>query len=120
MAELERLRSEMSEKIVKLQQESDSVTQQLEESEMKASAAIKSAGTMETHLSEAQQLMEEETRQKLALSSKLRQLESEKEALQEQFEEDEELKKNYEKKLAELTIALQEYKKKADEECKFD
>jgi len=117
--ELERVRSEMQEKMLKLQQESDVLAQQLEDAETKASAAIKSASTIESQLSESQQLLEEETRQKLALSSKLRQLESEREAIQEQLEEDEEQKKNYEKKMAELTFAMQEMKKKADEEGKF-
>lgn len=114
--ELERVRSEVQEKMVKLQQEADTLTQQLEEAETKASAAIKSASTIEGQLSESQQLLEEETRQKLALSSKLRQIESEKEALQEQLEEDEEMKKNFEKKMNELTSQMQEMKKKADEE----
>jgi myosin protein heavy chain len=114
--ELERVRSEMQEKMLKLQQESDQLTAQLEDAETKASAAIKSASTIESQLSESQQLLEEETRQKLALSSKLRQIESEKEALQEQLEEDEEQRKNFEKKMTELTLQMQEMKKKADEE----
>lgn len=48
-------------------------------------------------------LLEEETRQKLSLSSKLRQLESEKDAVQEQLEEEEEAKKNLEKQVSILT-----------------
>jgi myosin protein heavy chain len=86
---------------------------------MKASAAIKSASNLESQLTESQQLLEEETRQKLALSSKLRQIESEKEALQEQLEEDEEMKKNYEKKLGDLNYTMAEMKKRAEEECKY-
>lgn len=43
--------------------------------------------------------MEEEAKQKLTLSSRLRQLESEKEALQDQLEEEEEAKKNLEKQV---------------------
>lgn len=95
-------------KKIKLEQESNVLTKQLEEAETKASIALKLAGTVESQLSESQQLLEEETRQKLALSSKLRQLESEKEALQEQLEEDSEVKKGYEKKMAELTAQMQE------------
>lgn len=83
---------------------------------MKAAAALKSAATQENQLAETQQLLEEETRQKLALSSKLRQLESEKESLQEQLEEDEEMKKNYERKLVEVNLQMQELKKKAEED----
>ncbi len=43
--------------------------------------------------------MEEETRQKLALSSRLKQVETEKETLQEQLEEEEKFKKNMEKQV---------------------
>ncbi|XP_063701487.1 myosin heavy chain, non-muscle isoform X1 [Culicoides brevitarsis] len=119
LAELERARSELQEKVIKLQQESENITQQLEDAELKASAALKAANTMESQLTESQQLLEEETRQKLALSSKLRQLESEKESLQEQLEDDEETKKNFEKKIAELNTAAQEYKKKAEEDSEI-
>ena len=47
-----------------------------------------------------QALLEEESRQKLSLSSKLRQVESEKDQLQEQLEEEEESKKNLEKQVS--------------------
>ncbi|XP_065073344.1 myosin heavy chain, non-muscle isoform X1 [Ochlerotatus camptorhynchus] len=116
LAEVERTRVELQDKVTKLQQETENITQQLDEAELKASAAIKSASNMESQLTEAQQLLEEETRQKLALSSKLRQIESEKEALQEQLEEDEEAKKNYEKKLAELNFTIQDMKKRSEED----
>lgn len=47
-----------------------------------------------------QEQLQDETRQKLALSTRLRQLESERESLQEQLDEEEETKKNLEKQLA--------------------
>lgn len=50
-----------------------------------------------------QELLQEETRQKLNLSSRIRQLEEEKNNLQEQQEEEEEARKNLEKQV----IALQ-------------
>lgn len=52
-----------------------------------------------------QELLQEETRQKLNLSSRIRQLEEEKNALQEQQEEDEEARKNLEKQM--LTLQAQ-------------
>ena len=52
-----------------------------------------------------QELLQEETRQKLNLSGRIRQLEEEKSALQEQQEEDEEARKNLEKQM--LTIQAQ-------------
>lgn len=96
---MERARSELADRVAKLSTESESITAQLEEAELRASAAIKSAATMETQLSEAQAQLEEETRQKLALNSRLRQVEGEKEALREQLEEEEENKKNLEKQV---------------------
>ncbi|KAJ8970545.1 hypothetical protein NQ317_005815 [Molorchus minor] len=108
---------ELQEKTVKLQQEVENVVQQLEEAELKASAAVKNQATIESQFAEAQTALEEETRQKLALSSKLRQLESDKEAMQEQIEEEEEAKKNLEKQLSVLTNQLAEAKKKAEDEA---
>ncbi|PSN45224.1 Myosin-11 [Blattella germanica] len=61
--------------------------------------------------------LEEETRQKLALSSRLRQIESEKEALQEQVEEEEEAKRNLEKQIVTMTQNLAEAKKRIEEEA---
>lgn len=61
--------------------------------------------------------LEEETRQKLALSSRLRQLESEKEALQEQVEEEEEAKKNLDKQIVAMTQNLADAKKRIEEEA---
>lgn len=46
-----------------------------------------------------QELLQEETRQKLSQSTKLRQLEEEQNNLKEQLEEEEEAKKNVEKQL---------------------
>jgi myosin protein heavy chain len=63
--------------------------------------------------------LEEETRQKLALSSRLRQLESEKEALQEQVEEEEEMKKNLEKQIVAMTQNLTDAKKRIEEEAEL-
>jgi len=61
--------------------------------------------------------LEEETRQKLALSSRLRQLESEKGALQEQVEEEEEAKKNLEKQILAMSQNVADAKKRIEEEA---
>lgn len=50
----------------------------------------------------SQELLQEETRQKLNLSSRIRQLEEEKNNLQEQQEEEEEARKNLEKQMLAL------------------
>lgn len=116
LAESERARAELADRVTKLLNESESISNQLEQAELKASAAVKSAATMESQLTETQTLLEEETRQKLTLSSKLRQLESEKEALQELVDEEEEAKKGMEKQVIALTLQLNEIKKRSDEE----
>lgn len=61
---------------------------------------MKNQATIESQFTETQAALEEETKQKLSLSSKLRQLESDKESLQEQIEEEEEAKKNLEKQVS--------------------
>lgn len=65
----------------------------------RASAAIKNQVAAEAQFNETQTALEEETKQKLALSSRLRQLEAEKEALKDQFEEEEDAKENLEKQV---------------------
>lgn len=63
-----------------------------------------------------QLLLEEETKLKLSLNSKLKQIESEKEILQEQLEEEEESKKNMEKQIVALNLQITESRKKMEEE----
>lgn len=88
------------------QAELDSVSVQLEELDAKATAATKQAAILESQLAEAQELQQEETRKKLDLNSRLRQIESEKANLQDQLEEEEEAKKNLEKQLSILTVQV--------------
>lgn len=74
LAEAERGRGEGSERLVRLQAEIDSLSVQLVEAESKLTVALKSQTSIEQQLAEVQALLEEETRQKLALSSRLRQV----------------------------------------------
>lgn len=53
-------------------------------------------------LSAEQELLQEENRQKLSLSTKLKQVEDEKNSLKEQLEEEEEAKRNLEKQISTL------------------
>lgn len=64
-----------------------------------------------------QLLLEEETKLKLSLNSKLKQIESKKEMLQEQLEEEEESKKNMEKQIVALNLQITESRKKMEEEA---
>ena len=54
LVESERTRAELADRVSKLLNESESITNQLEQAKLKASAAVKSAGTMETQLTETQ------------------------------------------------------------------
>lgn len=54
-----------------------------------------------------QELLQEETRLKLSLSTKLKQMEDEKNAFKEQLEEEEEAKKNLEKQISILQQQVQ-------------
>uniref|UniRef100_A0A8C3V292 Myosin heavy chain 10 n=1 Tax=Catharus ustulatus TaxID=91951 RepID=A0A8C3V292_CATUS len=85
VSEGERLRVELAEKANKLQV---------------SSASLRSCSALP--LPVFQELLQEETRQKLNLSSRIRQLEEEKNNLQEQQEEEEEARKNLEKQMLAL------------------
>uniref|UniRef100_A0A8C3UXT9 Myosin heavy chain 10 n=1 Tax=Catharus ustulatus TaxID=91951 RepID=A0A8C3UXT9_CATUS len=105
VSEGERLRVELAEKANKLQV---------------SSASLRSCSALP--LPVFQELLQEETRQKLNLSSRIRQLEEEKNNLQEQQEEEEEARKNLEKQMLALQaqvsccewqhLCLEETKKK--------
>uniref|UniRef100_A0A667ZP52 Myosin-9 n=1 Tax=Myripristis murdjan TaxID=586833 RepID=A0A667ZP52_9TELE len=64
-----------------------------------------------------QELLQEETRQKLSLGTRLRQLEDDQNSLREQLEEEEEAKKNVEKQLFTVQSQLADMKKKAEQEA---
>uniref|UniRef100_A0A8C9ZY88 Myosin-9 n=1 Tax=Sander lucioperca TaxID=283035 RepID=A0A8C9ZY88_SANLU len=64
-----------------------------------------------------QELLQEETRQKLANSTRLRQLEDEQNNLREQLEEEEEAKRNVEKQLQTVQAQLLEMKKKVEQDA---
>merc|ERR550534_2696158 len=116
LAEAERGRGEGSERLVRLQAEIDSLSVQLVEAESKLTVALKSQTSIEQQLAEVQALLEEETRQKLALSSRLRQADSERESLVNQLEDEEESKRQLEKQITILSVQVIELKKRADEE----
>uniref|UniRef100_A0A8C2IVJ8 Myosin, heavy chain 10, non-muscle n=1 Tax=Cyprinus carpio TaxID=7962 RepID=A0A8C2IVJ8_CYPCA len=68
------------------------------------------------HIIIISELLQEETRQKLNLSSRIRQLDEEKNSLLEQQEEEEEARRNLEKQLATLQAQLVETKKKLEDD----
>lgn len=65
----------------------------------RASAAVKNQTTIESQLAEAQTALEEETKQKLSLSLKLRHMEADKFDFQERLKEEVEARTNLEKQV---------------------
>lgn len=112
----EQMRQELLERFNKAQNELEFALQQLEDLEHRASSASKSSATLEAQLAEVQEVLQEETKQKLALSSRLRQLESEKENLNDQYDEAREIRQNLEKQLVTVQQQLGELKRKQQED----
>lgn len=88
LTETERQRTEYMERLDKKQKELDSVSQRLQEVETQFSQISKSSVLNLTHLEEQKAMVEEETAQKLALQVKNRQLEADKEKINELLEEE--------------------------------
>ncbi|KAK5914533.1 hypothetical protein CgunFtcFv8_008969 [Champsocephalus gunnari] len=88
---------------------SESERQRLEQAEKLAKAQVE----LES-LQDIQELLTEETRQKLSHSTRLRQLEDEQNNLKEQLEEEEEAKRNVEKQLMTVQAQLLEMKKRVE------
>ena len=89
LQESDKIGADSADKLSKVITELDLVSTALNEAENKASLASKNAEGLESQLSEATNLLEEETRQKLALNSKLRALEQSNASMTEQLEEEE-------------------------------
>merc|ERR1719340_76279 len=119
LQESEKICSDNADKVSKLVTELDLMSTALSEAESKKGHAVKTTEALESQLGEANALLEEETRQKLALNSKLRNLEQAKEAMSEQLEEEEESKRQLEKAFADVKTQLGEAKRKADEESEL-
>ncbi|XP_053109441.1 myosin-9 [Hemicordylus capensis] len=114
-AEGERVRTELAERVNKLQVELDNVSGLLNQSDSKSIKLAKDFSTLESQLQDTQELLQEETRQKLSLGTKLKQMEDEKNSFKEQLEEEEEAKRNLGKQISALQLQIAETKKKMDE-----
>uniref|UniRef100_A0A8C1J2L7 Myosin, heavy chain 10, non-muscle n=2 Tax=Cyprinus carpio TaxID=7962 RepID=A0A8C1J2L7_CYPCA len=112
-SEGEKVKGELSDRSHKLQVRAVTQTTNAEKKGIKLA---KDASSLESQLQDTQELLQEETRQKLNLSSRIRQLEEEKNSLQEQQEEEEEARRNLEKQLATLQSQLVETKKKLEDD----
>uniref|UniRef100_A0A8C5ZV98 Myosin-9 n=1 Tax=Marmota marmota marmota TaxID=9994 RepID=A0A8C5ZV98_MARMA len=111
----ERVRTELADKVTKLQVELDNVTGLLNQSDSKSSKLTKDFSALESQLQDTQELLQEENRQKLGLSTKLKQVEDEKSSLKEQLEEEEEARRTLEKQIATLHAQVTDMKKKMED-----
>ncbi|XP_065570729.1 myosin heavy chain, non-muscle-like isoform X3 [Artemia franciscana] len=115
LQESEGARSEVQDRLVRIQTDMESLVAQLVDAESRSVNATKSNAN--TELNEMQTQLEVETKQKLALNAKIRELESEKESLHYQVEDAEGAKRNFEEQISSLTVQLHEAKKHADNEA---
>ncbi len=88
------------------QMELESTVSQLEEADSKASSLGKQVAKLEGQLADSQEMLQEETRQKLAALSKLRGTEEKAESIQDQLEEEEEARRSLENKISQLNIQV--------------
>ena len=88
------------------QVELENVVSQFEEADTKASMLSKQVTSLEGQLADAQDMLQEETRTKLALQTKLRAAEDHADNFQEQLEEEEEARRQLESRLSQLNIQV--------------
>uniref|UniRef100_A0AAR2KX92 Myosin, heavy chain 11a, smooth muscle n=1 Tax=Pygocentrus nattereri TaxID=42514 RepID=A0AAR2KX92_PYGNA len=109
----EKQKAELGDRVAKITLES--VTNLLNEAEGKNIKLNKDVASLTSQVQDTQELLAEETRQKLQFSTKLRQMEDERNSLQEQLEEETEAKRNVERHVSTLNIQLSDFKKKLEE-----
>lgn len=105
LEESERLRTELEERFNKMTAELESANKALETSEAELSKLSRSDANNASVIAELRQNLEDETRAKLALQTRLRQAESEREVAKDAFDEEERNKQALEKHV--LTLQQQ-------------
>ncbi|XP_041425421.1 myosin-10 isoform X3 [Xenopus laevis] len=112
----EKIKAELAEKLQKLQAELDGVSGALGSTESKSIKLTKDLSTVQSQFQDTQELLQEETRQKLNFSSRVRQLEEEKNNLMENLEEEEAAKAQLNRQIQTLQQQLLESKKKMEDQ----
>uniref|UniRef100_A0A673HV86 Myosin-10-like n=1 Tax=Sinocyclocheilus rhinocerous TaxID=307959 RepID=A0A673HV86_9TELE len=115
LAQAEREREEREERLSKLQSELESLSSSLSSSESKSHRLSKEVSSLESQLHDVQELLQEETRQKLALGSRMRALEEEKAGLMERLEEEEEKTRELTRQIQNHTQQLSDLKRQTEE-----
>ncbi|XP_008290477.1 myosin-10 [Stegastes partitus] len=115
LVQADREREEREERLHKLQCEIESLSGNLSSSDSKTLRLSKEVSSLEGQLHDAKELLQDETRQKMALSSRVRALEEEKNGLMERLEEEEERAKELNRQIQTLTQQLAELRKQSEE-----
>uniref|UniRef100_A0A8C2GUP3 Myosin, heavy chain 11b, smooth muscle n=1 Tax=Cyprinus carpio TaxID=7962 RepID=A0A8C2GUP3_CYPCA len=115
-SESEKKREELGDAVSKLTMEYNNVNSILNEAESKNIKLSKDVASLNSQLQDTQELLADETRQKLNFSTRLRQMEDERNSLLEQTEEEAEARRNVERQASSLTTQANA-KKKLDEYC---
>nr|CDS26132.2 myosin heavy chain non muscle [Hymenolepis microstoma] len=118
LEESERIRAELEERLHKLTAELEGANKALEASEAELSKLARSDANSTTIIAELKQNLEDETRAKLALQTRLRQAESEREAAKDALDEEEQNKQALEKHVFLLQQQMDEVKSKVVEDAK--
>ncbi|XP_061572933.1 myosin-10 isoform X4 [Cololabis saira] len=115
LAQADREREDREERLHKLQSEIESLSGNLSSSETKSLRLAKEASSLDSQLHDARELLQDETRQKMALASRVRALEEEKNGLMERLEEEEERAKELSRQIQTHTQQLAELRKQSEE-----
>ncbi|XP_031431549.1 myosin-10 isoform X3 [Clupea harengus] len=115
LTQADREREEREDRIHKLQAEIESLSGSLSASESKSVRMVKDVSSLESQLHDAQELLQDETRQKLSLGSRMRTLEEEKSGLVERVEEEQERSKELTRQIQATMQQLAELKKQSED-----
>ncbi|ROL49888.1 Myosin-10 [Anabarilius grahami] len=115
LLQAEREREEREERLGKLQSELESLSNSLSSSDSKSHRLSKEVSSLESQLHDVQELLQDETRQKLALGSRVRALEEEKAGLMERLEEEEEKTRELTRQIQNHTQQLSDLKRQTEE-----
>ncbi|XP_039550441.1 myosin-10 isoform X4 [Pimephales promelas] len=115
LLQADREREEREERLSKLQSELESLSSSLASSDSKSHRLNKEVSSLESQLHDMQELLQEETRQKLTLGSRVRALEEEKTGLMERLEEEEEKTRELTRQIQNHTQQLSDLKRQTEE-----
>ncbi|XP_067305195.1 myosin-10 isoform X3 [Pseudorasbora parva] len=115
LLQAEREKEDREERLGKLQSELESLSSSLSSSDSKSHRLSKEVSSLESQLHDVQELLQEETRQKLALGSRVRALEEEKAGLMERLEEEEEKTRELTRQIQNHTQQLSDLKRQTEE-----